>query len=260
MIDINDNIIKGDDIINLLKDACKTKYNQWFERKIKYADLIKNIDYTKGLKDSTGGRPGIEYKFTVPATLKLLLTEISKNKKALELYRWLSAKYGKEIFVEPRSRDELIFSKMINEIFPIKFKEQVYIGKYRVDFIHDDLIIEYDEDHHEYQKKEDKKREMEITHRLKQDRSFLIDEPYVSEITFIRVKKGDELKGIREIMEYLIKNQILSLNAVGELHISDYHIEKEKRAFINEVITGQVNMDFYNLTREELIDKIRKVN
>lgn len=66
-------------------------------------------------------------------------------------------------------------------------------NKYRIDFYSDELrlAIEYDEEHHKYNKSNDAIREKEIINELKCE--------------FIRVKKGYELDGLKNIIEKINK-------------------------------------------------------
>lgn len=74
------------------------------------------------------------------------------------------------------------------------YETEVYIGRHRVDFYFPkfNLIVEYDEKHHNTQREEDKLRELEI-------RS-ITDK----EITFIRVREGKEFEGIITIISFLM--------------------------------------------------------
>jgi len=92
-------------------------------------------------------------------------------------------------------RYELAFGKMLQAIFKnvLKIKTQYSCcdNKYYIDFYEPTLklAIEYDEEHHDYQQHEDNQRESKIHNELG--------------CSFIRVKKGQELKGINEIFKYI---------------------------------------------------------
>ena len=75
------------------------------------------------------------------------------------------------------------------------YRTEVTYGKYRVDFIFPscNLIVEYDEQHHERQVNEDRIREYEI-------------KKIVKGANFIRVKEGREFEGIIKIFTYLNHN------------------------------------------------------
>lgn len=93
---------------------------------------------------------------------------------------------------------ETSFSKILEVIFKdvLEFKPQFYCcGKYFIDFYEPryNLAIEYDEEQHNHQQYEDKLRQEEIKQVLKCD--------------FIRVKKGQELQGINNIIKYIIDNK-----------------------------------------------------
>ena len=75
------------------------------------------------------------------------------------------------------------------------YRTEVTYGKHRVDFIFPscNLIVEYDEQHHERQVNEDRIREYEI-------------KKIVKGANFIRVKEGREFEGIIKIFAYLNHN------------------------------------------------------
>lgn len=104
-------------------------------------------------------------------------------------------------------RSEIIFKDMLLSTF----KNIVYFipqysccnNKYRIDFYCSEfkLAIEYDEDHHNYHISEDKIRQKEIQNELG--------------CKFIRVKKGQELLGINQILKYIMNvNNVLLENKI----------------------------------------------
>jgi very-short-patch-repair endonuclease len=115
-----------------------------------------------------------------------ILTEKGKNYMLERYKRHLShgTKFQKEF--------EILLEKTLEGI--VKIDKQLSVLRYRVDFyIHNlNLAIEYDEEYHTYQKEYDELREKEIKDTLG--------------CTFIRIKKGEELEGLNEILKIIIKS------------------------------------------------------
>ena len=74
------------------------------------------------------------------------------------------------------------------------YETEVKVGNYRLDFYFKNfnLVVEYDENHHKYQKENDEIRQQNIINILGED------------TTFIRVKEGEEFEGIIKIISYLV--------------------------------------------------------
>lgn len=90
--------------------------------------------------------------------------------------------------------DELVF-----------FETEKKVGKYKLDFYFPkfNLVVEYDENHHKYQKQADKEREIEIIKILESINDYDISEDdYLTH--FIRVQEGKEFEGIINIISYLM--------------------------------------------------------
>ena len=116
------------------------------------------------------------------------------------LYSWCQ---GKKI-INPFERHEDMFINGLNTLISGHVEKYISIGEiirefqignYRVDlFIPSHrLVIEYDEQHHKYQKASDSEREKSIRRLL-------------SSVKIIRVKKGSELNGYVKIMNYLMRD------------------------------------------------------
>ena len=86
MINVNENgKVTAKDIYYFVE--VKTQFNKWVTRCIDTADLKLNKDFWKEKTKSTGGRPAIEYEFTIDAAKEVCL--VSATSKAKELRRWL---------------------------------------------------------------------------------------------------------------------------------------------------------------------------
>ena len=86
MLRINENkMINAKEIYSFVE--VKTQFNKWIDRCIEYADLQKGTDFWTVLGKSTGGRPALEYFFTINAAKEICI--VSATAKAKELRRWL---------------------------------------------------------------------------------------------------------------------------------------------------------------------------
>jgi phage anti-repressor protein len=86
MIKVNENnLINAKDIYSFVE--VKTRFNDWINNCIDYADLKENKDFYKKLSKSTGGRPAMDYEFTIIAAKEICI--VSATLKAKELRRWL---------------------------------------------------------------------------------------------------------------------------------------------------------------------------
>ena len=76
----------------------------------------------------------------------------------------------------------------------LAYETEARVGSYRLDFYFKNfnLVVEYEENHHKYQKESDEIRQQNIINILGED------------TTFIRVKEGEEFEGIIKIISYLV--------------------------------------------------------
>jgi len=87
MLVINkDGFVFGEEIHKVVESKTK-KYEVWLKRRLFDADLTKEKDFVTILLQSTGGRPKMQYRFTLDAAKEICLLE--RNKKGKELRRWL---------------------------------------------------------------------------------------------------------------------------------------------------------------------------
>ena len=192
MLTINErNRVYGEDIHIAIQSKNKN-YRSWINGKIYYADLQEGKDYFSEMLKSTGGRPKTQYEFTLDAAKKIALVEQSKN--GMILYRYLCQLDNVEVLYEPRTRKELLFEMVLNEILEgiTKVIPQYPILNYRIDFYLPEinLAIEYDGKEHSTRRAHDNKRQKEI-------------ESEIKFIKFIRVDEGNENVGINLILKYL---------------------------------------------------------
>lgn len=92
-------------------------------------------------------------------------------------------------------RKEFGFAKILEEVTKsiTLFEQQYSVDNYRVDFYSEDfnLVVEYDENGHDYTQDKDKLRQKHIENKLG--------------CHFIRVKEGQESVGLGKVVEYLFK-------------------------------------------------------
>lgn len=147
----------------------------------------------------------------------------------------------------------------IEEIFKVNFKKQYPIGEHKVDFLFDCLIIEYGSPESIQQKINDKQRQSEIVNTLNKDRSFINDCYLDMEYTFVYVKEGEEYKGIREIMKYLVKREFIDISNGEYSEEENDTLWFDKESFISEIESNLIDLDYYKMTKEELIAKINSI-
>ena len=194
----------------------KTKYVDWFNRMREYG-FEENIDFILALEKRKTNNPKNPYTEIKDHAMSIdmakdLCRKQRRNNKAPLLLEYLLSLEGKEIlYIEPK-RPEYQFSDMLDKITGFEWDKQYPIdgGKYRLDFkLGNTLIVEYDENHHKYQEKEDNERiEYCIKWLANESENEIYGEYY--EIPVIRVKEGFEIEGIREVMDFLIADEAIT--------------------------------------------------
>lgn len=117
------------------------------------------------------------------------------NSDAEYSLQWLIKISTKEKFEKILMRSEVKFGFILQEIFKhskIVFNFQKDCGGYAIDFYNEKykLAVEYDEKHHTYQEEQDAIRQEYIMGKLS--------------CNFIRVREGEELRGISEIISFFL--------------------------------------------------------
>jgi hypothetical protein len=210
----------------------KKHRSTWTKFWIKNLNLKENIDYIINKCESTGGRPLIDYMFTKESISSIITRCNSKNIKEAMDYIGLEVKH-----IHTYDRFEISFSKMLKDFFPeIEFEEQKQVGKYRIDFFYDYLIIEYDEEHHKHNEEKDAIRTAKLLNELYLNKSKEEKDSIFYKINVIRVKKGNEIKGLREISDYFEFKKELNRNPLEKI-IANMIIEKrESEKWVNNII------------------------
>lgn len=184
------------------------QFNKWAKRKIKDKGFENFKDYVEYKKEiEGGGRPSNEYKLNINTAEAICLNE-NKNPKAVDIYQYLQliSHDDTSLIIREQPRLEYQFEEMLRryyEPFGVLIETQVPVinNKYRIDFVIDgDIAVEYDEEQHEYQIDEDKKRMEEIDIWIEDN--FCDREDWC--LKWIRVKEGEEIEGMVEITKALI--------------------------------------------------------
>lgn len=179
----------------------KTRYADWIKRRIDKYGFIENIDYFKTIisKETFNTiKTSKEYKITLDMAKQLCRFEKNNpNTKDVLKYLYKLDDGIEPIILDTQKRYEYIFGDMLSEVTGIKWETQYPIngGKHRLDFyLPNYLIVEYDEEQHQYQKEADKEREDYCLKWLKENETNKV-------LPIIRVDKGNEFKGLNKIIK-----------------------------------------------------------
>ena len=167
----------------------KKRINKINELLIKH--LIKNVDYYSLSRDEFSVSQ-IYIQKKIPNNVKFIyLLKADGYLKLIRCFNELNLSLGnvnkvyrslggkKDISIlAPNTRFEISFKNVLFEALKelsINVEHQIYIDNYRLDFyiFEFNLVIEYDEDYHKYNKEKDKIREKEIKEKLGNDCKFL---------------------------------------------------------------------------------------
>ncbi len=115
MIKINsDNKVDGRTLHEFVE--VKTRYPDWVQRCINYADLVEGTDfYTVLSVGENGGRPAAYHTFTIDAAKEICI--VSATPKAKELRRWLIGISNKVENGELFSAEQIIYITKLKEVF-----------------------------------------------------------------------------------------------------------------------------------------------
>ena len=251
MIEVNKNEKINGRSIHELVDGNVKNYSVWINRRID--SLTEGVDYFRKKLPSTGGRPRIDYYFNYTGMIKLLQKEAIYNERAYSILA--------KVDTLRISRDEIMFHRSLKDVFGDVFLTQKHLLNFKVDFMLDDLIIEYDECHHKGTQEKDKIREEAIRDYIIKSRSMFFGSKYFPDsITFIRVKAGEEMEGIGRIMRYFIEKEIIILDCKGNYHHRESWVEREKKELIKEAENGLINFPYCGCENiNELKDAIKNL-
>ena len=110
----NNNQVNGRELHTFVE--VKTRYSNWSQRCIDYADLIEGKDYCSVLDiGNKGGRPTVNHLFTIDAAKEICI--VSATPKAKELRRWLIGLSNKVENGELFSPEQIIYIAKLKEVF-----------------------------------------------------------------------------------------------------------------------------------------------
>lgn len=187
------------------------RFSNWFDRQLQYG-FEEGADYLGCKTYNTLAKQELQdFELSIDAAIQICeKIRYRDTSKILNILHQLRNNKCKSYVNKPRF--EICFGEMLDEITGYKWDRQILIdnGKYRVDFMLGyELAVEYDEEHHVGQTEVDLYREKYIQEWLRDKYKERVDPTCEYLIPFIRVKKGEELLGIRRIIEQLVANQIL---------------------------------------------------
>lgn len=184
------------------------QFNKWTERKIRPHGFIENRDFIIYYTKKRGRNPR-GYILTIEAAKYLTSISLNDKNKSLILYFDALEKilYGnqKEILFIKEKRHEISFGELLCQITGLKWETQYPIdnGKYRLDFyLKNTLIVEYDEEQHNYNIEEDEYRIKYCREWIRKNENYYNDPNWY--VPVIRVKKGDEGNGLHRILRALL--------------------------------------------------------
>lgn len=195
----------------------KSNWSRWYK-----GNILNNITFKEGEhwsknKVNVNGNKVLDFYISKDLALYIInsaKTVESKNKHSV------IKEYNIEDTVEVVSKPEIEFGIMLKRFLKkwgISIEPQFTILNYRIDFLINGFIaVEYDEEHHELQIEKDNKRMVEINN--------YINEKFEGchSIEWIRVKKGNEIGGLSEIVEKLIECESLDCWD-GKLRVTNFN-------------------------------------
>ena len=190
-----------------------TPYPKWINRMFAYG-FEENTDYITNRQKipiANGGYQLIDDHIMTLDMSKAICSRQETKGTQGKIYKYLLSISGsdKEVVHLKEIRKEFKFSKMLKTLTGIQWVEQYSIdgGKYRLDFYTDNgLIVEYDEKHHKYQTDKDNERMEYCLNWISEQNLIKHGECYSPAV--IRVKEGEELEGLKRILDYLYMNDM----------------------------------------------------
>ena len=181
------------------------RFSNWFKRYVVEKGFIQNEHYKlEQIYNEKAKQVLIDYILSLEVALHIC--KMSKQNKGRELEAYFTNQItGHKVIYKELQRKELQFEQLLTEFlngWNLQLLTQVSVceNKYRIDFLINGYIaVEYDEEHHKYQRQADKLREKEINDWVKQ---YYNDDTY--NIIFIRVNEGEEIKALHNIVSQLI--------------------------------------------------------
>ena len=201
----------------------KTRYNDWIKAQLKRL-YLKDGDYIKANNDSSGGRPPTDIYINIDALISICLN--NNSNESISIIKKIIPD-ANNLVVSPISQLEKRFDFLltdflyyINDEIIIERQVSVCHNKYIIDFIiNGTIFIEYHEKYHKSQMVKDKKRQEETISYYNTPRN-----------SFIRVREGEEIKGLSQVLYKLFEFGILDTSFnIDESLSFDLTYNKNKR-------------------------------
>lgn len=245
LIDIRQNengdmAVSARDIYKALE--VKTRFSLW----LKSHNDILNEDNTQEIETIILVNNGAKRKvkdFLVSINAALALINKSKLYNNDKVYKELlkKAQKRKEVLYFKGKTKEQEFGKMLKTLTDLSWFEQYSVdsGKYFIDFYAKaGLVVEYDEDFHKYQNEKDDKRIEDILNILAEENLKEDGERFKPAV--IRVKEGEELEGIKRILDYIkINDMEETLVKQPKVEYEASFPDRKKQKSIQELFGGQ---------------------
>ena len=174
---------------NIIKNTYFNENIDWFSKDIiiygnKTMDFLISLSMAIHLINSAK---------TITSNSKIKLLNVIENstKYVIDVTSKAEIKFKEDLFVFLKPFD-----------VPIETQVSVCENKYRLDFVvNGNIVVEYDEEHHDYRSTEDNIRTREVNEWYnKKTNGF-------SELIWVRVKKGNEINGFGEIAFKIAEQQ-----------------------------------------------------
>lgn len=195
----NEKVIRSDELHKCLQVA--SRHNDWIRRLSQRYSLELEMEQENVLKNSGAIMKNIHFIPIGVASEVIKRTRgVLDNQEALDLLSYINELLNGNPVIIQSKRPEIDFGDMLDRITGVKWRRQVKVLDYRLDFVLADwLIVEYDEEHHLYQKEKDIEREKAI-------RDYLIyNVEDGARVPIIRVAKGKEYEGMQKILDRMIE-------------------------------------------------------
>lgn len=197
----------------------KSNWSRWIKRNILNNTIfVKDIHWEEKSLIINGNEV---LDFLITKDFAIYIINSTKTVDSENKYNIIKL-YNLEDNIEIISRPEIEFGKTLRRFlnkWNVSIEPQFTILKYRIDFLINGYIaVEYDEEHHDFQKEDDDKRMKDINeyikNRFKGHHS----------IEWVRVRKGSEIEGLSEIVEKLIECESLDCWD-GKIRFTNYNSE-----------------------------------
>lgn len=197
----------------------KSNWSRWYRSNILNNTIfIKGVHWEEQLSMINGNEV---LEFLIVKDFAIYIINSAKTVDSENKYN-VAKLYDLEKHIEIISKPEIEFGNMLKRFlnkWNVSIEPQFTILKYRIDFLINGYIaVEYDEEHHDLQKEEDYQRIKDINeyveNKFKGHHS----------IEWVRVKKGNEIEGLSEIVEKLIECESLDCWD-GKVRFTNYNSE-----------------------------------